>query len=318
VTRYGPQLVFSKLASRQWPSLTKLRKTVDRALQALLADDDRATGLEREFRRQQQGAASPPQSPQAEPEPPRQAAVPAEPSPPPPPALADPQQPQPQPQPQPQQQRAAASIQSIQRGKKQRQQLSTAAAPEAQPPPSKAPDSAGPPSAPEDITCFRKGENAYYCHTAWEGYFEMPGRGWKREGKPFKAWTDGAAPPAGAVPIYVWRKGEMAYYCHESWTGWGQMEGWGWSQERVAFYAFPPEAGVGVEVSLFRKAGSSGCLARSHVSAVSRGIDRRRRCATSRGPIGPTTKRWRGSGAGHSSGWRSACRSEPVSIGGDS
>ena len=77
------------------------------------------------------------------------------------------------------------------------------AAPEAQPPPSKAPDSAGPPSAPEDITCFRKGENAYYCHTAWEGYFEMPGRGWKREGKPFKAWTDGAAPPAGAVPIYV-------------------------------------------------------------------------------------------------------------------
>mmetsp|Transcript_26061 Transcript_26061/g.84100 ORF Transcript_26061/g.84100 Transcript_26061/m.84100 type:complete len:358 (-) Transcript_26061:667-1740(-) len=50
--RYGPVLVYSKIKSGQWPSFTKLRKTVDAVMQQLLAEDDQACALEKEFRKQ--------------------------------------------------------------------------------------------------------------------------------------------------------------------------------------------------------------------------------------------------------------------------
>lgn len=53
--RYGPVFVFSKIKSGAWPSMAKLRKTVDAALQRLLEEDDKACSLEREFRRQAGG-----------------------------------------------------------------------------------------------------------------------------------------------------------------------------------------------------------------------------------------------------------------------
>lgn len=42
--RYGPVFVFSKIKSGAWPSMAKLRKTVDAALQRLLEEDDKACG----------------------------------------------------------------------------------------------------------------------------------------------------------------------------------------------------------------------------------------------------------------------------------
>jgi hypothetical protein len=50
--RYGPVLVYSKIKTGQWPSFTKLRKTVDAVMQQLLAEDDQACALEKEFRKQ--------------------------------------------------------------------------------------------------------------------------------------------------------------------------------------------------------------------------------------------------------------------------
>jgi hypothetical protein len=50
--RYGPVLVYSKIKSGRWPSFTKLRKTVDAVMQQLLAEDDQACALEKEFRKQ--------------------------------------------------------------------------------------------------------------------------------------------------------------------------------------------------------------------------------------------------------------------------